>query len=160
MRSCVQAVIVRAPVVAGEAETRCVALLSGMVIAIPLCAALKGLFIFYFEKQTKRQLVSYEGAIFQGTPFHDEGGDPVPAYDALGDDRFVSESELIANDAAPAAEAAPRPELDNPWSKLASLQPSATGMFRNPFASDGQAGKADGASRDSHETDEREDDGR
>ncbi len=132
----------------------------GMVIAIPLCAALKGLFIFYFEKQTKRQLVSYEGAIFQGTPFHDEGGDPVPAYDALGDDRFVSESELIANDAAPAAEAAPRPELDNPWSKLASLQPSATGMFRNPFASDGQAGKADGASRDSHETDEREDDGR
>ncbi|MFO6426621.1 hypothetical protein ACLBOM_14315 [Escherichia coli] len=31
MRSCVQAVIVRAPVVAGEAETRCVALLSGMV---------------------------------------------------------------------------------------------------------------------------------
>ena len=132
----------------------------GMVIAIPLCAALKGLFIFYFEKQTKRQLVSYEGAIFQGTPFHDEVGDPVPAYDALGDDRFVSESELIANDAAPAAEAAPRPELDNPWSKLASLQPSATGMFRNPFATDGRSGKAEGASRDSHETDEREDDGR
>lgn len=132
----------------------------GMVIAIPLCAALKGLFIFYFEKQTKRQLVSYEGAIFQGTPFHDEAGDPVPAYDALGDDRFVSESELIANDAAPAAEAAPRPELENPWSKLASLQPSATGVFRNPFAADGRAGKVDAASRDSREADEREDDGR
>lgn len=109
----------------------------GMVIAIPLCAALKGLFIFYFEKNTKRQLVSYDGAIFQGTPFHDADGDPVPAFDALGDDSFVNDSELINEDAVPAAEAAPRPEgLENPWSKLSMLQPGATGVFRNPFHDD------------------------
>ncbi|OUP10151.1 AI-2E family transporter [Collinsella sp. An2] len=108
----------------------------GMVVAIPLCAAMKGLFIFYFENGTKRQLVSYDGAIFQGTPFRDAVGSPVAAYDALGDDSFVTESELVDEDVAPDAEAMPRPELDNPWSRLSALQPGATGMFRNPFASD------------------------
>ena len=120
----------------------------GMVIAIPLCAALKGLFIFYFEKGTHRQLVSYDGAIFQGTPFFDEKGQAVPAYDALGDDSFVSDSELISDEAAPAAEAAPRPELDNPWSRIASLQ-QGTGVFRNPFAS--ADGPAHAAERDPRE---------
>lgn len=112
----------------------------GMVIAIPLCAALKGLFIFYFEKQSGRQIVSWDGAIFQGQPFHDEQGRPVPAYDALGNDSFVNDSQIISDEAAPAAEAEPRPpELDNPWAKLAALnnlQASGTGVFRNPFASD------------------------
>lgn len=114
----------------------------GMVIAIPLSAALKGLFIFYFEGSTKRQLVSYDGAIFKGTPFHDEQGHPVAAYDALGDTSFVTESELISEDVAPAAEAAPKPELDNPWVKLTSLQPGATGVLKIPFVSDrhGEAG--------------------
>lgn len=94
----------------------------GMVIAIPLCAALKGLFVFYFEKETGRALVSYDGAIFQGTPYRDADGAPVPAFDALGDDSFVSESELISDDVAPTGEAVPRPaELENPWSKLAFL---------------------------------------
>ena len=108
----------------------------GMVIAIPLCAALKGLFIFYFENRTKRQLVSYDGAIFQGTPYRDELGDPVAAFDALGDDTFVNDSEIISDDVVPSAEAMPRPELDNPWSKLASLQPGSTSVFRIPFSSD------------------------
>lgn len=94
----------------------------GMVIAIPLCAALKGLFVFYFEKETGRALVSYDGAIFQGTPYRDADGAPVPAFDALGDDSFVGESELISDDVAPTGEAVPRPaELENPWSKLAFL---------------------------------------
>lgn len=94
----------------------------GMVIAIPLCAALKGLFVFYFEKETGRALVSYDGAIFQGTPYRDADGAPVPAFDALGDDSFVAESELISDDVAPAGEAVPRPaELENPWSKLTFL---------------------------------------
>lgn len=94
----------------------------GMVIAIPLCAALKGLFVFYFEKETGRALVSYDGAIFQGTPYRDADGAPVPAFDALGDDSFVAESELIGDDVAPTGEAVPRPaELENPWSKLAFL---------------------------------------
>lgn len=108
----------------------------GMVVAIPLCAALKGLFVFYFEKETKRQLVAYDGAIFKGTPFRNEQGEPVPAFDALGDDRFVVDSELIDTDSVPEATALPKPELDNPWARLASLQPGATGVFRNPFAQD------------------------
>lgn len=109
----------------------------GMVIAIPLCAALKGLFIFYFEKSTKRQLVGYDGAIFRGTPYRDENGDPVPAFDALGDDTFVSDSELIPDDVVPDATALPKPksDLDNPWVKLASMQPGSTGMFKIPFGS-------------------------
>ncbi|OUN88958.1 AI-2E family transporter [[Collinsella] massiliensis] len=93
----------------------------GMVVAIPLCAALKGLFVFYFEKSTGRALVSYDGAIFQGTPFRDEHGNPVPAFDALGDDTFVQESELIPKDVAPTGSAVPRPDLENPWSKLQFL---------------------------------------
>ena len=90
----------------------------GMVIAIPLCAALKGLFIFYFEKNTGRAIVSYDGAIFKGTPFRDERDRPVPAFDALGEDSFVTDSELIDEDVAPSGSALPKPELDNPWSKL------------------------------------------
>lgn len=97
----------------------------GMVIAIPLCAALKGLFVFYFEKETGRALVSYDGAVFRGTPYRDADGAPVPAYDALGDDSFVAESELITDDVAPSGQAVPRPaELDNPWSKLSFLHRS------------------------------------
>ena len=113
----------------------------GMVIAIPLCAALKGLFIFYFENGTNRQLVSYDGAFFRGTPFIDDQGLPVAAYDALGDDSFVADSELIENASAPSGTARPRPELDNPWSALSFLQQTPprsghTGVFRNPFAAD------------------------
>lgn len=96
----------------------------GMVVAIPLCAALKGLFIFYFEKSTGRALVAYDGAIFQGTPFRDDDGEPVPAFDALGDDSFVQESELIDDDVAPTGSAVPRPDLENPWSKLQFLHRS------------------------------------
>ncbi len=108
----------------------------GMVVAIPLSAALKGLFIFYFENETQRQLVSYEGAIFKGTPFHDASGLPVAAYDALGDDKFVSESEIIADDAAPEAEAAPRPDLENPWPKLPMIQGPDINGWKIPFVFD------------------------
>ena len=108
----------------------------GMVVAIPLCAAAKGLFVYYFESATKRQLVSYEGAVFKGTPFRDTDGDPVPAFDALGDDKFAADSEIIDDDAVPEATALPKPELDNPWTKISGLQPGSTGMWKNPFASD------------------------
>ena len=108
----------------------------GMVVAIPLCAAAKGLFVYYFESATKRQLVSYEGAVFKGTPFRDTDGDPVPAFDALGDDKFAADSEIIDDDAVPEATAMPKPELDNPWTKISGLQPGSTGMWKNPFASD------------------------
>lgn len=136
----------------------------GMVVAIPLCAALKGLFIFYYEKSTKRQLVDYDGAIFQGTPFRDEEGHPVPAFDALGDDKFVSESEILTEDVVPEAAPVPKPELDNPWQKLSSLQPGATGVFRMPFISSddekcSQEGKADADHR-ADDANDSSDDGR
>ncbi len=127
----------------------------GMIVAIPLSAALKGLFIFYFEKSTKRQIVSYEGAIFKGTPFLDAEGNPVAAFDALGDTGFVDESELITEDVVPEGEAAPKPSIDNPWEKLAALQPGANMMFWNPFAQDSKQDEYD--TRDDDSTD---DDGR
>ena len=99
----------------------------GMVIAIPLCAAAKGLFIYYFETRTERQLVSYRGAIFKGTPYTGVDGKPVPAFDALGDDKFAADSELLDTDALPDAVAAPKPELDNPWVKIAGLQQFGVG---------------------------------
>ncbi|MBY4798098.1 AI-2E family transporter [Collinsella sp. AGMB00827] len=66
----------------------------GMVIAIPLAAVAKSLFIFYFEEQTGRQIVSYGGAIFKGTPYCSDSGSPAPVYDALGGD--VSSLGVIA----------------------------------------------------------------
>lgn len=72
----------------------------GMVISIPISAAIKGVFIYYFETRTHRQLVSYEGAIFQGTPFRHPDGSPAPSFDALDDDNFFATSRLIPEGAA------------------------------------------------------------
>ncbi|AEB07111.1 protein of unknown function UPF0118 [Coriobacterium glomerans PW2] len=80
----------------------------GMVIAIPLCAALKGLFIFYFEGSTKRALISPDGAIFKGRPFRDADGQPVAAYDALGDDSFIDEMEFLAEKRAASRSGSPK----------------------------------------------------
>ncbi len=67
----------------------------GMIISIPISAAIKGVFIYYFETRTHRQLVSYDGAIFQGTPFRHPDGSPAPSFDALDDDNFFATSRLI-----------------------------------------------------------------
>lgn len=90
----------------------------GMIVALPLVAVIKSLFIFYFETRTGEQLVSYEGALFRGAPFRDARGRPVPAFDALGDDTFVADSQILDDDSVPEAEALPKPELENPWAKL------------------------------------------
>lgn len=58
----------------------------GMILAVPLTAAIKGVFVYYFEKKTGRQLVSKDGAIFKGEQFCDAEGNPRPACDALGVD--------------------------------------------------------------------------
>lgn len=58
----------------------------GMILAVPLTAAVKGVFVYYFEKRTGRQLVSRQGALFKGEPFLDARGNPRPACDALGVD--------------------------------------------------------------------------
>lgn len=97
----------------------------GMIVALPLVAVIKSLFIFYFETRTGEQIVSYEGALFRGAPFRDAEGNPVPAFDALGDDSFVADSQIIDQSSIPEAEAMPKPELENPWAKLID--------FENPF---------------------------
>ncbi|WP_028264095.1 AI-2E family transporter [Atopobium fossor] len=67
----------------------------GMVLAIPLSAALKGIFVYDFEARTGRQIVSYEGAIFKSTPFHDSEGNILPSFDALDDDSFFERTRLV-----------------------------------------------------------------
>lgn len=100
---------------------------AGMIVALPLVAVVKSLFIFYFETRAGEQIVSYEGALFRGAPFRDVQGNPVPAFDALGDDSFVADSQIIDESSVPEAEAMPKPELENPWAKLID--------FENPFTS-------------------------
>ena len=73
----------------------------GMIVALPLVAVIKSLFIFYFETRTGEQIVSYEGALFRGAPFRDAKGNPVPAFDALGDDSFVADSQIIDETSVP-----------------------------------------------------------
>lgn len=130
----------------------------GMVIALPIAAVLKSLFIFYYETKTNKQIVSYDGALFKGTPYLDHDGTPVPAFDALGDDTFVTESQIIDTDVMPEANVAPKPKLDNPWHDLkflenVALKPGSTGVFKNPFA---DLARGDGDSSE----DAREDDGK
>ena len=93
----------------------------GMVLAVPLTAAIKGFFVYYFESHTGRQLVSREGALFGSTPFNDASGRPLPTFDALDDDTFIARSRLLAG--------------------LARLHDRAPGD-----AGEGPAGPADGGS--------------
>lgn len=68
----------------------------GMVLAVPLTAAIKGLFVYYFESRTSRQLVSPDGAFFGGTAYSTPEGGPSPTFDALDDDTFIERSRLLA----------------------------------------------------------------
>ncbi|NLQ13187.1 AI-2E family transporter [Olsenella sp. KGMB02461] len=79
----------------------------GMAISIPVSAAIKGVFIYYFETRTGRQIVSYHGAIFQGTPFHHADGSIAPSCDALDDDSFFTTSRLIPDENEGDVSAAP-----------------------------------------------------
>lgn len=67
----------------------------GMALAIPLTAAARGIFVFYFEKRTGRQLVSEDGRLFKGDRFANADGSPRPASDALDDDDFLRGSRLV-----------------------------------------------------------------
>ena len=82
----------------------------GMVVAIPLTAAIRGVFVYYFETKTGRQIVSYDGALFRSTPYYDMEGNILPTYDALDDDKFFASTRLVARESAPDAEAGQRPE--------------------------------------------------
>ena len=50
--------------------------LVGMLASIPAVAVAKSVFVYYFEKQTGRQLVAEDGVFFQGTPRSDGSLDP------------------------------------------------------------------------------------
>ena len=63
----------------------------GMILAVPLTAAAKGTFVYYFEKKTGRQLVNRNGKLFKGEQYVDENGAPRPACDALGIDITADE---------------------------------------------------------------------
>jgi len=57
--------------------------LVGMLASIPAVAVAKSVFVYYFEKQTGRRLVSKDGVFFLGTPSSSEDGDALnPIADA------------------------------------------------------------------------------
>jgi predicted PurR-regulated permease PerM len=60
----------------------------GMLCAVPITAAAKQIFVFYFEKRTGRQLVSDKGALFRGHPSKQDD----PASDAT--DGQLTEAEI------------------------------------------------------------------
>lgn len=68
----------------------------GMALAIPASAALKGVFVYYFESRTHRRLVSYDGALFKGTPYSDSDGNILPSFDALDDDKYMDRTRLVS----------------------------------------------------------------
>ncbi len=82
----------------------------GMVIAVPLTAALRGFFVYFFETRTGRQIVSENGALFRGRTWKTADGKPLPELDALDDENFFKGSRLAvcadADVAQPAAAAA------------------------------------------------------
>ena len=70
----------------------------GTILAIPLTAALRGIFVYFFEKCSGRQIVSPNGALFNSTQYVDETGAILPEYDALDDPKFFEESRLVDQD--------------------------------------------------------------
>ena len=75
----------------------CLGGIVGMVLAIPLTAAIRGVFVYYFETRTKRQLVSEDGALFQSTPHQDAQGNAEAVYDALDDEKFFESTRLVTS---------------------------------------------------------------
>jgi predicted PurR-regulated permease PerM len=61
----------------------------GMILAIPVAATGKGLFVYYWERRTNRQLSSEDGALFRSVPCDDVGGQP----GAAGEECAASDSE-------------------------------------------------------------------
>ena len=49
----------------------------GMILAVPVTATIKAVFVYYFEKKTNRRLVSDKGAFFRGTGDSGSAADPV-----------------------------------------------------------------------------------
>lgn len=82
----------------------------GMVIAVPLTAALRGFFVYFFETRTGRQIVSENGALFRGRTWKTADGKPLPELDALDDENFFKGSRLAVCADADVPQAAPQPD--------------------------------------------------
>ncbi len=54
----------------------------GMLFAIPVAATAKGLFVYYYEQRTQRQLASENGALFKGPGCDPDQSDEEPCEDA------------------------------------------------------------------------------
>ncbi|MDR3053056.1 MAG: AI-2E family transporter [Coriobacteriales bacterium] len=78
----------------------------GMIAAVPVAAAIKSLFVHYFEKRTGRQLAESDGALFRGRATHEAN----PAADADGtapaEETSKAEAEAEAGAAKKPAKAA------------------------------------------------------
>ena len=57
--------------------------LPGMLLAVPVAAICKGLFVYYYERRTQQSLCTEDGVLFR-TPKSDE--DDQPAADGPGDE--------------------------------------------------------------------------
>lgn len=65
----------------GGAMSGVIGSLVGMLLAIPFVALFKSLFVYYYEKNTGKQLVAEDGFLFQGVPYSTKK--VIPLYDAL-----------------------------------------------------------------------------
>lgn len=86
----------------------------GMALAIPLTAALRSAFVYFFEARSGRQLVSYDGAVFKSTPYVDDEGAIQPTFDALDDPQFFEGTLLVKPDGMRPVHAVERPRREHP----------------------------------------------
>ncbi|MCL2888952.1 MAG: AI-2E family transporter [Eggerthellaceae bacterium] len=66
----------------GSAMNGLMGSLVGMLLAIPLAAAIKAIFVYYFEKRTGRQIVAEDGVFFKGVPANLDDSEIDPIADA------------------------------------------------------------------------------
>ncbi|MDR0514946.1 MAG: AI-2E family transporter [Coriobacteriaceae bacterium] len=64
--------------------------LVGMLASIPAVAAIKAIFVYYFEHKTGRRVVAEDGVFFKGTPGSQQGRDLDPIADATSPARPVT----------------------------------------------------------------------
>ncbi|MBR2522381.1 MAG: AI-2E family transporter [Coriobacteriales bacterium] len=115
----------------------------GMVIAIPLFAFLRDVFVYFFESLTGRQLVTVDGAMFKGdaSDYFD------PVYDATNgaltgimltqmiesnEERIYSNKEPSHSAAARRAKAHKQAQAERPitFDELIGRNPAITGSFK------------------------------
>ena len=100
----------------GNAMGGLVGSLVGMLISIPATAVIKSVFVYYFEKNTGRQLIAEDGVFFQGTPSKGEGVDPIADATSLHPDATARIDKIEARRSEGAA-----PDLSEISDRLPAL---------------------------------------